>query len=147
MNRILSLIYPDVPQRMEQERVMMSASAGKSRVSEEALLEYHLYTMKRPTTIKDNQSKQIALLQENNGICRKNLVLKSGASYYYWNKSGQMYKQKGVNISVLETMPGQWQILSQSHTHKKEDASTVSWKIPVPEKGSTKLTFQVRSEI
>jgi len=30
---------------------------------EESFFEYHLYTLDRPTTIKDNQTKQISLFQ------------------------------------------------------------------------------------
>ena len=31
-------------------------------MTEQALFEYHLYTLERPTTIADNQTKQVALL-------------------------------------------------------------------------------------
>lgn len=88
-----------MPVRMEAERMMVkSASAGSSRMKEESLLEYHLYTVNRATTIKDRQSKQIALLHEDNGICRKKLVLKSGGNQFYWNRSGQIFKKKSVDV-------------------------------------------------
>jgi hypothetical protein len=31
-------------------------------MAEESLFEYHLYTLGRPTTIADNQTKQVSLL-------------------------------------------------------------------------------------
>ena len=31
-------------------------------MAQESLFEYHLYTLQRPTTIADNQTKQVALL-------------------------------------------------------------------------------------
>jgi hypothetical protein len=42
---------------------------------EESLFEYHLYTLARPTTIADNQKKQVALLQADNVACRKEYLL------------------------------------------------------------------------
>ncbi len=41
------------------DRVMMEQAPA---MAEEALFDYHLYTLERPTTILDNQSKQVALL-------------------------------------------------------------------------------------
>ncbi|GAB6040504.1 DUF4139 domain-containing protein [Endothiovibrio diazotrophicus] len=42
-------------------KVMMEAAAPLPR--EEGLFEYHLYTLGRPTTLADNQTKQVLLLQ------------------------------------------------------------------------------------
>lgn len=39
-----------------------TAAAPAPAMSQEALFEYHLYTLERPTTIADNQTKQVALL-------------------------------------------------------------------------------------
>src|SRR5437762_2323980 len=38
------------------------AGAPASEMAQESLFEYHLYTLQRPTTIADNQTKQVALL-------------------------------------------------------------------------------------
>ncbi|MGH6938255.1 DUF4139 domain-containing protein, partial [Hypericibacter sp.] len=38
------------------------APAAEQAMTEEALFEYHLYTLGRPTTIAENQTKQVALL-------------------------------------------------------------------------------------
>ena len=35
-----------------------------AKMTEEALFEYHLYSLDRPTTIAQNQTKQVALLTE-----------------------------------------------------------------------------------
>lgn len=51
-------------------------------VSNEALLEYHLYTVGRPTTIADKQSKQIALLAVTQIPVTKSLELRGDSSYY-----------------------------------------------------------------
>jgi hypothetical protein len=44
------------------EMMTAEAAAPAPAMSEEALFEYHLYTLERPTTIADNQTKQVALL-------------------------------------------------------------------------------------
>ena len=51
-------------------------------MEEETVLEYHLYTLGRPTTINDNQQKQVALLQVRNVRARKRLLLRGGGSWY-----------------------------------------------------------------
>ncbi len=49
---------------------------------EESFFEYHLYTLSRPTTLKDNQTKQISLLT-GNGVPAKKLFLFDPGWYYY----------------------------------------------------------------
>ena len=45
------------------DRLTMAFEAADAKsFEEETLFEYHLYTLQRPTTIKDNQDKQISLL-------------------------------------------------------------------------------------
>ncbi len=65
-NATLKLVAGDVHRAEPPRREMMEALAarpGRSpEVREEALFEYHLYTVGRPTTVHDNETKQIALL-------------------------------------------------------------------------------------
>jgi hypothetical protein len=63
----LQLVAGDVHQvepMMRREMAPMTAdmAAAPPPMAEEALFEYHLYTLGRPTTIADNQTKQVALL-------------------------------------------------------------------------------------
>jgi len=53
-------------------------------------------------------------------------------------------KAENVTIKVTEPIPGDWEILSESHKHKKESSSVASWRIAVPAKGETVLTYKVR---
>ncbi len=63
----LQLVAGDV-NRVRQDMMfradMMAAEAASPApaMTEQALFEYHLYTLERPTTIADNQTKQVALL-------------------------------------------------------------------------------------
>ncbi|HDH97295.1 MAG TPA: DUF4139 domain-containing protein [Proteobacteria bacterium] len=54
-----------------------AAEAGAPQFAEEAFFEYHLYTLKRKTTIKDNQTKQIALLSASGIPLKKRYIVKS----------------------------------------------------------------------
>ncbi|WP_153116165.1 DUF4139 domain-containing protein [Rhodocyclus tenuis] len=63
--------------------------AKAAEVAEESLLDYHLYSFERPTTIADNQSKQLALLSAAGIPVRRDYVL-AGADYYYRERSGQI---------------------------------------------------------
>ena len=223
---------------MMREAVPMAAAAPA--MQEESLLDYHLYTLDRLTSILDNQTKQVALLSAQKVPTSKEDVLR-GAEYYYYgqygelgkkmkpavylqfdNKGGQMgvplpkgvvrvykkdsagraqfigedridhtaknetvhlklgeafditadkkqtdyqkiasslrggvyettyqieirnAKNERVEVKVIEPMPGDWQMVSESLPHSKESAHTAVWKVPVPAEGKTVLTWRAR---
>lgn len=221
---------------MAMMRDMMVKAAAAPAMQEESLLDYHLYTLARPTTILDNQTKQVALLSAQKVPAGKEYLLQ-GAEYYYAgqygelgrkmkpavylefdNKGGQMgvplpkgvvrvykrdsagraqfvgedridhtaknetvrlklgeafditadkkqtayekiaskvyetayeieirnAKDEAVEIKVVEPMPGDWQILAESHKHDKATARTAVWRVKVPAGGKTVLTWRVR---
>jgi hypothetical protein len=63
------------------EGIAMSKAAG-AQVSEESFAEYHLYTIPRPTTIKDKQQKQIAFLQADGVKVQRHYVVEGQPSYF-----------------------------------------------------------------
>ena len=227
---------------VRRERALKTMAAAAPKMAQEEMFEYHLYTLARPTTIADKQSKQVALLQATAIPCKKEFLLR-GRSYYYRQAYGdidkklkvgvyveienrkknhlgmplpkgvvRVYKEdsKGalqfigedridhtpenetirlklgdafdltgakkqtdfkklsgdgrynyiyeaafelklknaksevVTIKVTEPIPGDWEILSESHKHKKESSSVASWRIKVPAKGETVLTYKAR---
>lgn len=91
-----------VPERMPRAMMMHKtaedSSAGAS-MSEESLLEYHLYTLDKTTTIAENQTKQVALLTANNIPARKTLLL-TGADYYYAANHGEIGQKLKVAVYV-----------------------------------------------
>lgn len=96
----INRVRPDreiVPMAMEERAGAMSPR-GRQKVRQESLFEYHLYTVERPTSILDNQSKQIALLQENNAVVSKELLLSSQDQSYYWGRVGEMSKSQAVDV-------------------------------------------------
>ena len=221
------------------EKGMVAASAP---MQEESLFEYHLYTLGRPTTLRENQTKQVSLLSAA-GVPVEREYLLQGGDYYYrgqYDNLGEklkigvflelanredmglgmplpkgivrVYKKdrqgnaqfigedsidhtpknetvrlklgdafdvtanrkqtdfqklggsgrydyvfesaygielknaktEAVTVKVVEPMPGDWEILSESHPHQKETAGTASWRIKVPAEGSATLTYRVR---
>ncbi len=248
-NARLQLMAGDVNvvrEMIEPRRKFMAedtvALAGAPAMAEEQLFEYHLYTLPRPTTIRENQTKQVALLAAAGVPCKKEFLLR-GAEYYYQGQHGELgrklkvgvflelanrkennlglplpkgvvrvykkdaagavqfvgedaidhtpenetvrlklgdafdvtadrtqtdfrklagtgrfdyvfesayrielrnAKEEKVTVRVLEPMPGDWQIVEESHEHAKESASAASWQVVVPAKGEAELTYRVR---
>lgn len=246
-NARLQLVAGDVnqvtPVMQGQMRTLAApAPAAKARneMAEESLFEYHLYTLNRPTTIAENQTKQVALLSASGVPARKELLLK-GNDYYYQSSYGELgqkikvgvfvefdnkesahlgmplpkgiirvykkdkagnaqfvgedrvdhtpknekvrlklgdafdvtadrkqtdfkkvsgtgkynyqfesayevvlknAKKEAVTVTVQEPMPGDWQVLSESHPHTKGSSNTAVWKISVPPEGSNTLVYR-----
>jgi hypothetical protein len=91
-NALLQLVAGDVhqvPRYEERDRRLMvkdiEMAAQAPQMAEEGLFEYHLYTLARPTTILDNQTKQVSLLQAGRVPVDKEYVL-MGRDYYYRNR-------------------------------------------------------------
>jgi hypothetical protein len=220
----------------------MAAAEAAPAMPQEKLLEYHLYTLARPTTLKDNQSKQVALFTAQGVKVGREYRLE-GSNWYYngqysdlgrrirpsmylvfnntadnhlgiplpkgivrvykkdssgdtqfvgedrldqtakgeevrlklgeasditadkrqtnfqklntFNAQGGLIetayqldirnaKNAAVTIRVVEPMPGDWQILQESHPHKQDVAHAATWDLSVPAEGMTSLTWRVR---
>jgi hypothetical protein len=79
----------DLPSPVMHKEGMRMMAAAAPMMEEEALFEYHLYSLARPTTIADNQSKQVALLAAQGIPARKELIFK-GNDYYYRAQQGEI---------------------------------------------------------
>jgi hypothetical protein len=53
-------------------------------------------------------------------------------------------KDEAVTVRVVEPMPGDWEILSENHSHKKISSSEAEWFIAVPAKGTAELVYRVK---
>ena len=86
------------PARYQQKAAVMMADMNAS-MAEESMFEYHLYSLSRPTTIKDNQTKQVALLQASRIPCKKEFVLR-GSDYYYQSRYDEIAKKIKIGVFV-----------------------------------------------
>jgi hypothetical protein len=77
----------------------MAAKPAAPGFREESFFEYHLYTLKRVATVKDNQTKQISLIQANTLPVMKELLY-YGASQYYRSKYGDVGSNQKVAVFV-----------------------------------------------
>lgn len=79
---------------VEMDVVMAEAAPV---MQEESLLDYHLYTLDKKTTIKQNQTKQVALLSAQHVPVQKTLEL-VGSQHYYYNQYNNLGNKLKANI-------------------------------------------------
>lgn len=92
-NALLKVVAGDVHRAPEEKRVRLQAldlaTAKAAPMREEAFFEYHLYTLPRPTTLKQNQTKQVQLLDAPRVALDKEYELRGNGGYYRgpWSES------------------------------------------------------------
>jgi len=222
---------------MELSAKAASPAAARQDFTSEGFFEYHLYTLDGRTTIKDNQTKQLALLAASDVGLRKQLIYYGALDYYRtqygvpvshqkigvylelrnskdnrlgvplpkgklrvykadaggsqqfigedwiehtpkdervkikvgdafdvvgervqrdfrkiaghvweveWEIALRNHKKEAQTVSVIEPVPGDWQVLHASHTGTKIEAHTLRFEVPVAAEGAAKLTYRVR---
>jgi hypothetical protein len=105
-NAKLQLVAGDVNRVQQQMQPMAKAMRGEVMMAdaaapmrEESLLEYHLYSLDRPTNIMESQTKQVALLSASGVPVHKDLVLQ-GADYYYQGQYGEIGTKLKVGVFI-----------------------------------------------
>lgn len=104
-NATLQLVAGDVNRVKESPRFRaegmamrdMALKAPAPEMKEESLFEYHLYTLDRPTTLKENQTKQVALLSASSVPVRKEYLLQ-GQGHYYSGSYGNLGEKLKVGV-------------------------------------------------
>jgi hypothetical protein len=245
-NAQLKLVAGDInrardPRRDARMMEMAARAASPAEASRdfksEGFFEYHLYTLDGRTTVKDQQSKQLALLAAAEVPLKKHLIYHGAADYYRtqygvpvsnqkvgvylevrnskdqqlgmplprgrvrvykadgagsqqlvgedwidhtprdervrikmgeafdvvgertqrdWRKLGPQlweieweialrnHKKAAQTITVIEPVPGDWQVLHATHPAEKVQAHTLKFDVPVPADSTTKLVYRVR---
>lgn len=95
VNRVKEEKYMDMTRRYAKQEMMPAAPQFK----EEEFFEYHIYTLQRPSTIKDNQTKQIGLVSAGDVPIKKEL-LSYGARYYYYSQYGEAMTNQKIGVYV-----------------------------------------------
>ena len=85
----LQLIAGDVrrvqdrrPQRMYEDVMPQAVMAREAAPQQEAFFEYHLYTFPTPTTIEENETKQLELLSASAAGVSRRLIFDGSGSYF-----------------------------------------------------------------
>jgi hypothetical protein len=239
----LKLVAGDVQRVQELARRQvgavraMAVDEAAPQMTEEGLFEYHLYTLQRPTTVLNNEQKQVTLLDASGLGVTKRLVL-AGQPYYYRAQTGEIAsgqkvsvflefrnteanhlgmplpagvirvykadqsgaqqfigedridhtprdellrirmgdafdvvadrrqmewritgscqsqsaweielrnrKDEAVEVDVMEPVGGDWTILESSHRWERIDARTFRFRVPIPARGTQKVTYRVQ---
>ncbi len=87
---------------MYQRGMLKAAEAAAKpapQFKEEEFFEYHIYTLQRPATVKENQTKQISLVNADDIKVKKELVY-YGAQYYYRSSYGEIISNQKVGVYV-----------------------------------------------
>jgi hypothetical protein len=103
-NALLKLVAGDInrvqPEMKDYARGKLAAeraAPAAPQFKEESFFEYHLYTLDRRTTIKDNQTKQMTLLDANQ-VPVKKLFIFPGYPYYYYSRYDQKSDRQKIGV-------------------------------------------------
>ncbi len=101
----LELVAGDVQRVFERDRLAKGvafdevelAARAEEGFQEQAFFEYHLYTLGRPTTLRNNEQKQVALLDASGFAVRKRLFF-YGAAQYYRGEVGEVASNQKLDV-------------------------------------------------
>ena len=101
-NALLKLVAGDVQRvggrdEMRLMAKMAVAEADAAGFTEEGFFEYHLYTLGRPTNLKQNEQKQVTLLEARDFGVKKRLQF-YGQMYWYRGAYGQIASNQKVGV-------------------------------------------------
>ena len=106
-NAKLKLVAGDVNRvkdKQEYEDKMMAfaertVKKAAPQFKEDSFFEYHIYTLERPATVKENQTKQISLVTADDIPVKKELLY-YGANYYYYGQHGETMTNQKIGVFV-----------------------------------------------
>jgi len=241
-NARLILVAGDVHrvQDIQRKRAFARAEmqmAMTPQFEEEGFFEYHTYALQRNTTLKNNQSKQISLLDASNVTIQKEFLVQ-GDMYSYtrpfrdekqkhdvnvcfnfkntkesnlgmpipggiirffkqeknnsvqfigedrinhtpvngeikanigkafditaeriqtdykqittkiheseWEISIRNQKEEDIMVGIIETLPGNWSVISNSHPYTKTDAFTIRFDVKAPKNEEIKILYRIK---
>ena len=61
-----------------------------------------------------------------------------------WEISLRNHKPQDQTVTVVEPVPGDWQVLHSTHKFDKPEAHTLTFEVPVPREGAAKIVYRVR---
>ncbi len=90
----LKLIAGDVNRAREESPLVMYDAVQKEAASgaqfeEKAFFEYHIYSLPRPVTVRQNQTKQISLLSAGDIPVKKSFIFEDRGQFYPGSRQGE----------------------------------------------------------
>lgn len=85
--------------RDKMMRVAEASAKPAPQFKEEEFFEYHIYTLQKPSTVKENQTKQISLITAGDVPVKKELLY-YGAKYYYVSQYGEVMSDQKIAVFV-----------------------------------------------
>jgi hypothetical protein len=168
-NTALKLVAGDVHRAPEtiREIAYTSGGGGASQFEEEALFEYHMYDLQRRTTLKDNEQKQISLLEATDVDVEKEYVYDDISRWWRygsgWSDTGEKkvdvmlnfnnsvwavnlrnHKDEDIVVTVVERTSGDWEITGENYNHTKVSNNEIEWRVPVKANSESTLTYTIR---
>jgi hypothetical protein len=61
-----------------------------------------------------------------------------------WEIALRNHKKADQTVTVIEPVPGDWQVMASTHAWEKPEAHTLRFQIPVAKEGASRLTYRVR---
>lgn len=61
-----------------------------------------------------------------------------------WEITLRNHKEKDIRVSVVEPLLGNWQIISNTHSYEKINASTIRFNVNIPKDGEVEVRYKVR---
>ncbi|MEO6572471.1 MAG: DUF4139 domain-containing protein [Polyangiaceae bacterium] len=106
-NAALKLVAGDV-QRLadddegerDHDAILDEERPRRESFKEEGLFEYHLYALERPTSILDNEQKQVTLLEAEGIHLEKHLIFQGGSEYYRRNVAAPASAKVAVYLYI-----------------------------------------------
>ena len=95
-----------------------------------------------PVTLTPGETFDLTVLRRQTDF--KKSGLPENVSESAWSITVQNARPKEASVKIVEDLAGDWTILAESATHEKEAADRLVWRLTVPGKGATQLTYRVR---
>ncbi len=90
----------------------------------------------------------VTMVRKQTGYSQMAVVRKDGEKVYRTDTSWELALANGksdpVTVRVEEALPENGRVVGENHPHKKQDANTVIWQVPVPANGKTVLKYKVQ---
>ncbi|MBP7954028.1 MAG: DUF4139 domain-containing protein [Nitrosomonas sp.] len=95
----INQVQPAFGRAAKMMEMNTNAMSDAVPMKQESFFDYHLYTLQHPTTVSENQTKQVALMSAVNVPVTKEYLLQ-GSDYYYFGQYNTIEQKKSVAVYI-----------------------------------------------